>query len=313
MDIGYFLKLMLDRGASDMFLSTGTPVHIKIEGRLAALGTSPLPAGMVKKIAYSLMDEGAVPKFERELEYNMALAVKDVGRFRARLVNQDALGIHIAFIEPGAAELAALDAKLIAVAAEDEPFMALASEVAGAAAAALEQAVRAREISTEDLFDVDYQPIPGTEPQQVMAKHTVLVERLFPPLIEPPLGRDARIVFCCVTDRKGHIAAHNKKYSHPQRPGDVVWNTANARNRRIFADRAGTLAGRATCRCRTRRCRLSRCTSAAKATGLSNTATRPNAPSPQGSIDLAVCSPSAPCASQSAMPPCAASSAVCGE
>ena len=88
MDIGYFLKLMMDRGASDMFLSTGTPVHIKIEGRLAALGTSPLPSGMVKKIAYSLMDEGSVPKFERELEYNMALAVKDVGRFRVNVFKQ---------------------------------------------------------------------------------------------------------------------------------------------------------------------------------------------------------------------------------
>jgi twitching motility protein PilU len=88
MDIGYFLKLMMDRGASDMFLSTGTPVHIKIEGKLAALGTSPLPAGMVKKIAYSLMDEGSVPKFERELEYNMALALKDVGRFRVNVFKQ---------------------------------------------------------------------------------------------------------------------------------------------------------------------------------------------------------------------------------
>jgi twitching motility protein PilU len=88
MDIGYFLKLMMDRGASDMFLSTGTPVHIKIEGKLAALGTSPLPSGMVKKIAYSLMDEGSVPKFERELEYNMALAVTDVGRFRVNVFKQ---------------------------------------------------------------------------------------------------------------------------------------------------------------------------------------------------------------------------------
>src|SRR5574337_1038953 len=88
MDIGYFLKLMMDRGASDMFLSTGTPVHIKIEGRLAALGTSPLPSGMVKKIAYSLRDAGSVPKFERELEYNMALAVKDVGRFRVNVFKQ---------------------------------------------------------------------------------------------------------------------------------------------------------------------------------------------------------------------------------
>jgi twitching motility protein PilU len=79
---------MMDRGASDMFLSTGTPVHIKIEGRLLPLGTSPLPPGMVKKIAYSLMDEGAGPRFERDLEYNMALAVKDVGRFRVNVFKQ---------------------------------------------------------------------------------------------------------------------------------------------------------------------------------------------------------------------------------
>ena len=32
MDIGYFLKLMTEKNASDMFLSTGAPVYIKIEG-----------------------------------------------------------------------------------------------------------------------------------------------------------------------------------------------------------------------------------------------------------------------------------------
>ena len=30
MDIGYFLKLMVDKGASDMFLTTGAPVNIKV-------------------------------------------------------------------------------------------------------------------------------------------------------------------------------------------------------------------------------------------------------------------------------------------
>ena len=34
MDIGYFLKLMTDKNASDMFLTTGAPVHIKVEGKL---------------------------------------------------------------------------------------------------------------------------------------------------------------------------------------------------------------------------------------------------------------------------------------
>jgi len=87
-DIGYFLKLMVDKGASDMFLTTGAPVHIKVEGKLYPLGNTGLPAGMVKKIAYSLMDEGQVPQFERDLELNMALAVKEVGRFRINVFKQ---------------------------------------------------------------------------------------------------------------------------------------------------------------------------------------------------------------------------------
>jgi twitching motility protein PilU len=87
-DIGYFLKLMVDKGASDMFLTTGAPVNIKVEGKLYPLGNTGLPSGMVKKIAYSLMDEGQVPQFERDLELNMALAVKEAGRFRINVFKQ---------------------------------------------------------------------------------------------------------------------------------------------------------------------------------------------------------------------------------
>ncbi|MCX7556520.1 PilT/PilU family type 4a pilus ATPase [Xanthomonadaceae bacterium JHOS43] len=88
MDIGYFLKLMTEKNASDMFLTTGAPVNIKVEGKLYPLGNTGLPAGMVKKIAYSLMDEGQVPQFERDLELNMAIAVKDAGRFRVNVFKQ---------------------------------------------------------------------------------------------------------------------------------------------------------------------------------------------------------------------------------
>jgi len=88
MDIGYFLKLMTEKNASDMFLTTGAPVHIKVEGQLQPLGNTSLPAGMVKKIAYSLMDEGQVPVFERDLELNMALSLQDSGRFRVNVFQQ---------------------------------------------------------------------------------------------------------------------------------------------------------------------------------------------------------------------------------
>src|SRR5688572_14097716 len=88
MDIGYFLKLMTEKNASDMFLTTGAPVYIKVEGKLYPLGNTGLPAGMVKKIAYSLMDEGQVPIFERDLELNMALALAEAGRFRVNVFKQ---------------------------------------------------------------------------------------------------------------------------------------------------------------------------------------------------------------------------------
>ena len=88
MDIGYFLKLMTEKNASDMFLSTGAPVYIKIEGRLHPLGNTGLPPGMVKKIAYSLMGDGQVPQFERDLELNMAYSLPDTGRFRINVFKQ---------------------------------------------------------------------------------------------------------------------------------------------------------------------------------------------------------------------------------
>ena len=88
MDIGYFLKLMREKNASDMFLTTGAPVYIKVEGKLYPLGSNELPSGMVKKIACSLIDEARFEQFERELEYNMAISLKEAGRFRINVFKQ---------------------------------------------------------------------------------------------------------------------------------------------------------------------------------------------------------------------------------
>ncbi len=88
MDIEYFLKLMAEKNASDLFLTTGAPVNMKVEGKLYALGNTGLPPGLVKKIAYSLMDEIQVPVFERDLEMNMAISVTDAGRFRVNVFKQ---------------------------------------------------------------------------------------------------------------------------------------------------------------------------------------------------------------------------------
>ena len=56
------------------------------------------------------------------------------------------------------------------------------------------------------------------------------------------------MVFCVMIDPgNGYLPVHNRIYSQTQRPGDVAWNTANCRNRRIFNDPAGLAAGLRIC------------------------------------------------------------------
>ena len=126
----------------------------------------------------------------------------------------------------------------------DSPMIRVVTESAAKIAALFEQALDKGEISMSDLFDEQYKPVPGSDPPQVTTRFTALTDRLLPPILEAALNVDPRIVFCAAVDRNGYLPTHNKKFSHPQKPGDPVWNTANCRNRRIFNDRVGLKAGR---------------------------------------------------------------------
>lgn len=163
-----------------------------------------------------------------------------------QFLTDSVMGIHIRFIHLDAPAHAALAARIAQASTADQTYIAIVQGVAAQAVRTVEAALKGGDICRDDLFSIDYEPIPGTNPVQYKVPHTDLADRAFRPLIEPPLERDPRIVFCCITDRSGYIAAHNKKYSHPQRSDDPLWNAANSRNRRIFDDRAGILAARNT-------------------------------------------------------------------
>jgi methyl-accepting chemotaxis protein len=75
---------------------------------------------------------------------------------------------------------------------------------------------------------------------------TCLPRELLPSIQEPLLELDPRMVFAAAVDRRAYLPTHNRKYSHPQRRNDPVWNVAHCRNRRIFDDRAGLAAARNT-------------------------------------------------------------------
>lgn len=128
----------------------------------------------------------------------------------------------------------------------DTPYIAAVQESAGRIAALLEGALRTGSITAADLFDEQYKPIPGTQPAQHTTRFCALADRLFPQVQEKMLTLSDKVVFCIAADRNGYIACHNAKYNQPQRAGDVAWNTANSRYRRIFDDRTGLASGRNT-------------------------------------------------------------------
>ncbi|MEM9385322.1 MAG: methyl-accepting chemotaxis protein [Pseudomonadota bacterium] len=124
----------------------------------------------------------------------------------------------------------------------DTLFVRLAQETAATISALFERALDEGQLTAETLFDRDYQPIPTTNPEQVMTKYVDFTDRHLP-AIQEPLLENTQIAFCAAVDTNGYLPTHNHKFSKPQ-GSDVDWNTANSRNRRIFDDRVGLAAGR---------------------------------------------------------------------
>jgi len=82
------LKMMIEKDGSDLFLTTGAPPSMKAFGKLTPLVDKKLPEGMVKKIAYQIMNEEQIKDFEKSPEMNLALSDPDIGRFRVNIFQQ---------------------------------------------------------------------------------------------------------------------------------------------------------------------------------------------------------------------------------
>ena len=62
------LKMLIEKEGSDLFLTTGAPPSMKAFGRLSPLVDKKMPEGMVKKIAYQIMNEDQIKDFEKSPE-----------------------------------------------------------------------------------------------------------------------------------------------------------------------------------------------------------------------------------------------------
>ena len=78
---------------------------------------------------------------------------------------------------------------------------------------------------------------------QHTTRFDALADKLFPAVQERMLAFSPKVVFCIAVDRNGFVPTHNKKYNQPQR-GELAWDSANSRCRRIFNDRTGLASAR---------------------------------------------------------------------
>ena len=127
----------------------------------------------------------------------------------------------------------------------DTPLIRMAMETAKQISAEFEAAVSRSEISERQLFDERYREIRGTEPKQFMTDYTAFTDRVLPPIQDPLLKTDSRIVYCVAWAKNGYLPTHHPEYSRAQSK-DVAWNTAHCRNRRVFDDRTVQRVGRNT-------------------------------------------------------------------
>ena len=110
MKVLQFLQVMVERGASDLFFSTGAPVNVKIEGITHPLTMPALPPGEVKHMAYQLMNPTQVAQFEVDQEMNLAISFDELGRFRINVFMQRGeTGMVIRYIKSNIPAIATLD------------------------------------------------------------------------------------------------------------------------------------------------------------------------------------------------------------
>jgi len=81
-------KLMAEKQASDLFISCGAPINIKINGVVSAISTQPMDVETVRRIAYELMTKDQAREFENEMEMNLSYLDRSVGNFRINIFRQ---------------------------------------------------------------------------------------------------------------------------------------------------------------------------------------------------------------------------------
>ncbi len=82
MEFSALLKIMVQKGASDLFITAGVPPSMKINGRIGPVDEVALTTEQVQALVLSIMDQRQRDEFDKSHECQFAISAPGVGRFR---------------------------------------------------------------------------------------------------------------------------------------------------------------------------------------------------------------------------------------
>ncbi|MCK5426913.1 MAG: type IV pilus twitching motility protein PilT [Thermodesulfovibrionia bacterium] len=82
------LKLMVEKGASDLHITTASPPRVRIDGKLFTLNENPLTPPESKSLCYSVLTDAQKHMFEENSELDLSFGIKGLSRFRANIFMQ---------------------------------------------------------------------------------------------------------------------------------------------------------------------------------------------------------------------------------
>jgi twitching motility protein PilU len=81
-------RVMAEKKASDIFVSAGAPINIKINGTAMPINPQILSAEEAKNICYEILKPFQIERLEKELELNISFPIEGVGNFRVNMMHQ---------------------------------------------------------------------------------------------------------------------------------------------------------------------------------------------------------------------------------
>jgi twitching motility protein PilT len=82
------LKIVVDRGASDLHLQAGTPPMLRLHKHLIPIGTETMTGGAIEALVFPIMNDDQKAVFKQHMDFDFSYSVKGLARFRVNAFRQ---------------------------------------------------------------------------------------------------------------------------------------------------------------------------------------------------------------------------------